>query len=178
MGTCSAYCYVTIENKIILNFLDHTCTLIPPNQNFLYFMGAFEKHDKICCCHSLHCGKPRSASVMAAKLLPKECSVMTMINGPCLIIRDGGLPVRSHRTLNYRSYERNMFVTVRNSSCGKVMFTHPLGRHPQADTPPGRHSPPVGRHPPVQRTIRILLECILVYSEWNLFVLRTLCKKL
>ena len=108
--------------------------------------------------------------------------------------------------------------TVRNSSCGKVMFsqasvilstgggvhppgqTPPLGRHPPppadnrsciqpprqtppwADTTPlGRHPPrqtPPGRHPPrqtpppppppfprrpLQRTVRILLECILVF---------------
>ena len=46
----------------------------------------------------------------------------------------------------------------------------PLGRHPSTDTPKadplGRH--PLGRHPtplprrPLQRTVRILLECILV----------------
>ena len=49
---------------------------------------------------------------------------------------------------------------------------HPLGRHPPADTPPadthplGRHPPLPCRHPPgrwlPQRTVRILLECILV----------------
>ena len=54
----------------------------------------------------------------------------------------------------------------------------PVGRHPTwADTPPSRHppqqtappgqTPPPGRHPPPsgrlpQRTVRILLECILV----------------
>ena len=83
------------------------------------------------------------------------------------------------------------FITVRNSSCGKVMFSqvcvcpqgggvHLLGRHPpcQADTPllPGR-SPP-GRHTPcqadlspprwlLQRTERILLECILVCCRFG-----------
>ena len=92
-------------------------------------------------------------------------------------------------------------VTVRNSSCRKVMLlqvffcpqgyvytpldrpplgrhqpplgTHPLGRH---QPPLGRHQPPLGTHPlgihpsrqtpsprrPLQRMVRILLECILV----------------
>ena len=40
------------------------------------------------------------------------------------------------------------FITVRNSSCGNIMFSQVSicpqggGVHPQADTPPGRHSPP------------------------------------
>ena len=67
-------------------------------------------------------------------------------------------------------------------SCGKVMFLHlsvshsvhgargcladnPLGRHPQADTPTPTQcmlgcTPPSRR--PLQRTVRILLECFLV----------------
>ena len=98
-------------------------------------------------------------------------------------------------------------ITVRNSSCGKIMFSqacvknsvqggvhplpprqtgrhplgrppHPLGRHP----PPGRHlPPPQGRsllRRPLQRTVRILLECILVFNDtiisniynWNSFL--------
>ena len=68
------------------------------------------------------------------------------------------------------------FITVRNSSCGKVMFSqachsfhgqgvHPLARHPpQPDRPPWANTP--GQTPPprrpLQRTVRILLECILV----------------
>ena len=44
--------------------------------------------------------------------------------------------------------------------------TPPLHRHPQADRP-GRHPP--GKHPPprrpLQRTVRILLECILVLQN-------------
>ena len=54
---------------------------------------------------------------------------------------------------------------------------HPLGWHPVADTPLGRHCPPWAdtpprqTHPPPphpsrqppQRTVRILLECILVF---------------
>ena len=59
----------------------------------------------------------------------------------------------------------------------------PLGRHPHADTPLGRHPPwqtpprqtsPLHRHPgqtppiwPLQRTVRILLECILVSQDNN-----------
>ena len=57
----------------------------------------------------------------------------------------------------------SLFITVRNSSCGKVMFSqvsvcpqgggvhplgrhpHPLGRHPRADTP--EQTPP-GQTPP------------------------------
>ena len=97
------------------------------------------------------------------------------------------------------SHQWSFSVTVRNSSCGKVTFSHlsvillieevsgqtaPPGRHPPRQTPPlgrrplGRHpsgqTPPLGRHPlgagqtsplprqPLQRTVRILLECILV----------------
>ena len=79
------------------------------------------------------------------------------------------------------------FITIYNSSCGKVMFSQASvilstggGVHPQADTPLGTHPldrhlppgqtptppPPLGRHPtlrrPLRRTVRILLECILV----------------
>ena len=65
------------------------------------------------------------------------------------------------------------FITVRNNSCGKVMFSqvsvcprrggiHSLGRRqtpPRADTALGRH-PPSRR--PLRREVPILLECILV----------------
>ena len=82
---------------------------------------------------------------------------------------------------------RGPIFTVRNCSCGKLMFSHvsvsprgvynlradnPLGRHP---LPLGRHPPPPGQTPPgrqtpqcadtpssrrlLQRTVRILLEC-------------------
>ena len=72
-------------------------------------------------------------------------------------------------------------------SCGKVMFSqvcvknsvqggvshHALGQTPSwADTPPGRHPP--GRLPqadtprrPLQRTVHILLECILVITAFS-----------
>ena len=70
-----------------------------------------------------------------------------------------------------------IFFTVRKSSCGKVMFSqvsailstggssrHPLGRHPPGQTLPlGRHSPHPPRQP-LQRTVCILLECILVMT--------------
>ena len=49
---------------------------------------------------------------------------------------------------------------------------HPLGRYPSGQAPPSRY--PLGRHPPGQapppsrrlllRTVRILLECILVFK--------------
>ena len=58
-------------------------------------------------------------------------------------------------------------VTLRNSSCGKAMFiqvsvcpggdVHPPGKHPNSG-----QTPPPGW--PLQRTVRILLECILVFS--------------
>ena len=71
-------------------------------------------------------------------------------------------------------------------SCGMVMFLHvsvilstggrladPLGRppHPWADTLPWANTPPGGRHPPspgrpLQRVVRILLECILVFCKF------------
>ena len=66
---------------------------------------------------------------------------------------------------------RTSVITVRNSSCGKAMFSqayvilstgggvHPPGRQtpPQADPP--RHTPP---RQPLQRMVRILLVCLLV----------------
>ena len=79
-----------------------------------------------------------------------------------------------------RTYS-NLFINVRNSSCGKVMFlqvsvclqvgrcTLPLGRHPPGQTPPLPGQTPPGRHPetrrPLQQTVRILLECILVMKH-------------
>ena len=44
------------------------------------------------------------------------------------------------------------------------------GRHPQADTPLGRHPPPRQTPPqkqPLQWTVGILLECILVFTGRN-----------
>ena len=69
--------------------------------------------------------------------------------------------------------------TVRNSSYGKVMFSqvsvcpqgggvHPLGRDPPPDRRSYAETPPSGQTPhligrrPLQRTVCILLECILV----------------
>ena len=62
-------------------------------------------------------------------------------------------------------------ITIRNSSCGKGMFLHLsvshsvhrgcLGRHPSTEG----HPPPPRR--PMQRTVRILLECILVQSVYR-----------
>ena len=53
---------------------------------------------------------------------------------------------------------------------------HPLGRHPSRQTPPF-----LGRHPlrrPLQRTVRILLECILVdKNRWILHCLEMLQRK-
>ena len=70
-------------------------------------------------------------------------------------------------------------------SCGKVMFLHLsvilsmagglAGRHPLADRHP-LPPPPAGRQPlgrPLQRTIRILLECIFV--DTMLLLTLTLC---
>ena len=53
--------------------------------------------------------------------------------------------------------------------------TPPPSRHPRADTPQSRHPPgadPPSRHPPppeirpLLRTVRILLECILVCDQY------------
>ena len=63
-----------------------------------------------------------------------------------------------------------LFITVRNSNCGKVMFSQAFVKNSvhrgEGVHPPGRHPPPLGRHPlprlPLQRMVRILLECILV----------------
>ena len=87
----------------------------------------------------------------------------------------------------------NEIFTVRNSRCGKVMFSqasvilsmegcttcsrgggipactetnilgrHPQSRHPRADTPLRQILLPPRR--PLQRMVRILLECILVFA--------------
>ena len=71
-----------------------------------------------------------------------------------------------------RPIEVELLVTVRNSSCVKVIFHRHLSFCSHggvcipactgANTPPGRQPPPPGR--PLQRTVRILLECILVIS--------------
>ena len=82
-----------------------------------------------------------------------------------------------------------MLITVRNSSCGKVIFSQvsvysqrggvqppwPDRHLPWADTPwPGRHPHP-GRWPP-HRTVRILLECILVCIQFGTQIRRVLPK--
>ena len=74
--------------------------------------------------------------------------------------------------------------TVRKRSCGKVMFSQARVKNsvyggggvypsmhwgmcqtpPRADTPPPRHTPIPRR--PLQRTLRILLECILVFRDF------------
>ena len=61
-----------------------------------------------------------------------------------------------------------MFFTVRNSSCGKVMFSQTsviLSRGGVWQTPPRADSPgqTLPRRWPLQRTVRILLECIFVH---------------
>ena len=68
-------------------------------------------------------------------------------------------------------------TTVRNSNCGKVMFsqacqdfcpqgvypTMQWGRHPLGRHPPSRHPPPrTPRDTVNKRAVRILLECILL----------------
>ena len=76
-------------------------------------------------------------------------------------------------------YTTRVGIYCPQRSCGKAMFLHlsvshsvnrrrvsgrhiPPGRHPRADTtPPSRQL--------LQRTVRILLECILVYSKNTIF---------
>ena len=71
--------------------------------------------------------------------------------------------------------------TVRKRSCGKVMFLHLSVSHSvhrgggAVIHPPGRHNPP--RPPsrrPLQRTVRILLECFLVYYYYQFCISRML----
>ena len=85
-------------------------------------------------------------------------------------------PICEHILVSSLPKSHQCFFTVRNRSCGKVMFSRASvilstgGRctPPWADTPsPDRQTPTLGRHPlpprrPLQRTLRILLECILV----------------
>ena len=74
-----------------------------------------------------------------------------------------------------------IFVAVQHSSCGKVMFSQASvflstggGVHPRADPPPGQ-TPPLADSPlrqtppprlPLQPTVHILLECILVATTF------------
>ena len=87
----------------------------------------------------------------------------------------------------------NIDYYVRNYCCGKVMFytclsvilftgvytplgRHPPGRHPSGQTPPPEQTPPEQTPPrqtppllrrPLQRTVRILLKCILVLNTFS-----------
>ena len=98
-----------------------------------------------------------------------------------------GCKARKTRLLRYWLFEEflNPFITVRKRSCGKVMFLHLSVGHSvhrggvypsmhwadtrRVDTPP---------RPPLQRTVRILLECILVHTiSYTLYSL-TLWKKI
>ena len=61
------------------------------------------------------------------------------------------------------------------SACWDTPPRADLGRHPQGKHPPGQ-TPPLGRPPPLhrrplQRTVRILLECILVSRLLTRFTL-------
>ena len=88
--------------------------------------------------------------------------------------------VSMRTTINIDLFEKGIFFfTVRKRSCGKVMFLHlsvshsvhrgstsvHAGIHPPGQTPPWADTPP-GQTPPsrrpLQRTVRILLECFLV----------------
>ena len=59
-----------------------------------------------------------------------------------------------------------MIVTARKRSCGKVRFLHLSVSHSvhRGCTHPGRHPPPRW---PLKRTVRILLECILVMESFE-----------
>ena len=88
-----------------------------------------------------------------------------------------GLPCHAFHTCArwiFKDFYLNIIVCYRpQRSCGNVMFSQAsvilfmgacVSQHALGQTPPGRH-PPLGRHPPrwpLQRTVRILLECILV----------------
>ena len=86
-------------------------------------------------------------------------------------------PVHTTRLRSQFMHAMVCIITVRKRSCGKVMFLH-LSASACWDTPPGQ-TPPLGRQPPLWqtpslgdtpsrwlllRTVRILLECILVFQ--------------
>ena len=85
-----------------------------------------------------------------------------------------------------------LLFTVRKRSCGKVMFLHLSVSYsvhggrclPQCmlGYPPWAGTPSLGRHPPcrrlLQRTVRILLECILVLIFFSSAQGRGLCMSL
>ena len=96
---------------------------------------------------------------------------------------------------NMHATPRSLIFTVRKRSCGKVMVSQACVKNsvhrgevvyiPEADTPrrptppladttpslsrhPPRQTPHLSRHPsrrPLQRAVRILLECILVHRK-------------
>ena len=55
-----------------------------------------------------------------------------------------------------------LIITVRNSSCGKVMFSQ---AYVILSTGWGADTPPFPPRQPLHRTVRILMECILVKSS-------------
>ena len=98
----------------------------------------------------------------------------------------------------YGDSTRDFVIPVCNSSCEKVMFLHPsvilftgeclplglevclpLGTWGWCIPPPKQTPAPLGRHPPrqtsprrpLQRTVRILLECILVKIHFDFIFL-------
>ena len=116
------------------------------------------------------------ARMYSAKQLLMSCSWrksdLTDVN-----VFNGSLQTLSWQKHRYET--SNCFITVRKQSCGKVMFLHlsvmlftggrctPPRKTPLLrQTPPDRHPPgqtpilPQGR--PLQRTVRILLDCILI----------------
>ena len=55
-----------------------------------------------------------------------------------------------------------LHLSVSHSVHRRLVYTPaPPGRHPRGRHPPGKHTPP---RRPLQRTVRILLECILVFT--------------
>ena len=108
-----------------------------------------------------------------------------MINPPGLVIT-GGLMKTLHRIYYrpQRSYGKTMFLHLLPAWADTPWADTPLGQTPLGRHPPSRY--PLGRHllltwadtpwadtprqtpcqrRPLQRTIRILLECILVQSK-------------
>ena len=120
-----------------------------------------------------------------------NCYLLAGFTTECVLLGRGMLDISPFPSAI--AYEA-LFNYRPQQSCGKVIFSEAyvkdsvhrgvsasvharIHTHPWAPPPPSRHLP-LGRHPPpsrrlLLRTVRILLECILVHKKNFLFITMT-----
>ena len=99
--------------------------------------------------------------LVSNNVYPPDWNDMIMLQNRCIL---------SILIVNVRNSKVNVFTSVCQEFCPRGGGGYRLpGQTPQADTPswadtphPHTDPPPPGQWPPLQRTVRILLECILV----------------